>query len=146
MVKSRKRAVKFAAIILGLIVALFFAGDVIAWCFPKYNFRSVTGRSLPHEVRIVKFESKLCDNLFRSCYYWKLEHPPQGHWAIMRGADFRSGFDNEEGYRDDVLAVLEPTASSNAIGPSFKLSIEYGSQFLFVHTNGTNSYYYKGTL
>jgi len=137
---------KIVAIIFAALVVLFFAGHVIAWCFPKYNFRSITGRALPREVRVVKFESKLCDNLFRSCYYWKLQHPPQGHLAIMRGVDFRSGFDAEEGYRDDVLTVLDPTVPSNAISQSLKWSIEYGSHFLFVHTNGTNSYYYKGTL
>ena len=64
----------------------------------------------------------------------------------MRGADFRTGFDWPDGYRDLALKVLDSKVPRDQVTGAFKLGIEHRSQFLFVHTNEMISYYFVGTL
>jgi hypothetical protein len=141
-----QRRFRVAAILIAVAALLLFSGSITATLFPTYNFRKITGRALPREVKVVKFETELCDNLFRSCYYWKLQHPPGAQWTIMKGADFSGGFDWPDGYQNKVLTVLDPEVPRELVTGSYKWSIERSSHFLFVHTNETTSYYYKGTL
>lgn len=145
--RLRRRSVLIGLGVLAGILLLFFSHTLYAWLFPRANFARITGYSLPSGVRVVTFKSRLCDNLFRSCYYWTLEAPPGAILSGPRTSRMRTDFDDADGYLLEALEILEPSTRPEDVPERYIFYRDKGrSQFLFRHTNGTRCYYLVSTL
>src|SRR5688572_24291402 len=130
-----------------LLLLLCYSQALFAWLWPRGNFERITGYALPPGVRVVRFESRLCDNLFKICYYWTLEAPPGTTFSGPRGSRVRSAFDNVDGYLTEALSVLEPSTGREAVPQRYQFHGHGGrQQFLFLHRDGTRCYYMIGTF
>jgi hypothetical protein len=132
---------------LGAVLLLYLSHALFASIFPRANFAHITGFHLPNGVRVVRFESRIYDNLFKSCYYWTLEAPPGVEFSGPPDSGIRSDFDNVDGYRSEALQILEPTTRPEDVPECYKFYRKNsGSQFLFRHKDGIRCYYVVSTL
>jgi len=98
-------------------------------------------------VRVVQFKSRFCDNPLRKCYYWELEGPVGVIFRGPPGARMYTDLDSREGYRAEVLEVLDPATRPEDIPECYKWERERGrSQFMFRHKDGKKIYYLVSTL
>jgi hypothetical protein len=132
---------------LAVILLLLFWQQIFAVLFPRANFERISGYPLPSEVRVVKFKIRVCDNLFKNCYYWILDAPADTAFTGPPGSIISNDFDGRDAYRSETLEVLEPSMPPEEV-PTFNKFYREGnpSQFLFRRRNSTRCYYLISTL
>lgn len=143
---TRKRAGVAAIVALALFV-IVFGQSILFHLFPSFAFRQLTGRPLPPGVRVAAYASEMNDNLFRSTYYWRLEHGPDGFTSLQQGAAFHPYSDDVAGSIGGVREALAPDLRDEDISDIRQWSRSgQRSQLILKRRGGSVSYYVLSTL
>ena len=143
---ARKR-IKFAAVIALALFVIVFGQSIFFHLFPSHAFRQLTGRSVPPGVHVAAYASEVTDNLFRSTYYWKIEHGPDGFTSLQEGAAFYTYSDDVAGYIGAVRDALAPELRNEDVAEVKQWS-PFGerSHLILRLRGGTISYYVLLTI
>jgi hypothetical protein len=114
---------------------------------PERAFKRDTRWSLPLQVRVLNYQWKFCDNLFRTCSYWKLEVPEGTFEQLFHVSDADTNFDGFEMWRSEVLKTVDPSILPSDVPEGYRLRWpDKPTHFVFRHKNRTTCYYFISSM